>query len=114
MIENPSDEKSTLALAQIYAENRDFERGLKILSEFKKNYNDSAELHYNYALICSLAGDLGTAYRETNLLLEKNPDNSDYQLLFGRLLVWLNRDLITAQNHLENFLNQNPESFKTK
>jgi len=109
--ENPSDENSTIELAQIYSGKKDFERGLNLLSNFRDTYNATDKLLYNYALISSWAGDLQTAYLETIHLLNNDPDNFDYQLLLGKLLVWLNKDLIRAQNYLENVLHQNPNNY---
>jgi len=109
--ENPSDEKSTIELAHIYAGKKEFERGLNILSDYIEAYYASDNLHYNYALISSWAGDLQTAYLETIHLLNIDPGNIDYQLLLGKLSVWLNKDLIRAQNYLENVLNQNPNNY---
>lgn len=109
--ENPSDEKSTIELAHIYSDKKEFERGLNLLLDFKQTYTASNNLLYNYALISSWSGDLQTAYLEIIRLLDKNPDNTDYQLLSAKLLIWLNKDLTRAQNYLENVLNQKPNSY---
>ena len=106
--ENPSDEKSTIELAHIYAEKEDFERGLNLLSDFKDNYPVSDNFLYNYALISSWAGDLRKAYIVINQLVNKNPDETDYQLLCGKLSVWLNKDLDKAEDYLEDVLNEEP------
>ena len=81
------------------------------MSNFKENYSPSEKLLYNYAIISSWAGDLQTSYSETNKLLNKNPDNTDYQLLLGKLLVWMNKDLNKAQAYLEYVLSKNPDEY---
>ncbi|MBT8377616.1 MAG: tetratricopeptide repeat protein [Ignavibacteria bacterium] len=109
--ENLSDEKSTIELAHIYAEKKDFEKSLKLLSDFKGNFSPSTNLIYNYAQISSWAGDFNTAFSETTQLLSQYPDNIDYQLLFGKLLVWLNKDLDEAQKYLENVIKKYPNNY---
>jgi tetratricopeptide (TPR) repeat protein len=108
--ENPSDEKSVIELAHIFARKKDFEGALNLLSEYKAKYFGSENILYNYALISSWSGDLEIAYRETEKLLNGNPDNVDYKMLFGQLSVWLNKDLSTAQQYLENVLYQKPSN----
>ncbi len=109
--ETPSDEKVVLELADIYAQKKNFEKALIILSHYKENYSPSEKLLYNYAIISSWAGDLQTSYSETNKLLNKNPDNTNYQLLLGKLLVWMNKDLNKAQTYLEYVLSKNPNEY---
>jgi len=109
--EYPSDEYKTVQLANIYAEQRDFERAINLLESFNRKYSFSEPVLYNLALIRSRAGDLSTAQSHIKNLLELNPANLKYQLLYGQLSVWLGRDLPTAQIYLENNLPLSEDNF---
>lgn len=111
LIENPSDEKNTIELAHIYAEQKHFDRALTLMNGFKEKYSSGEPVLYTLALINSWAGNLNTAYNNCKSLLDINPANLDYQLLYGQLSVWLDKNLETAQVYLENVLRQSPDNF---
>jgi tetratricopeptide (TPR) repeat protein len=102
--EHPWDENKTIQLANIYAEQKDFESAINLLESFNQKYVFSEPVLYNLALIKSRAGDLSSAHSYIKNLLELNPANLNYQLLYGQFSVWLGRDLPTAQIYLENNL----------
>jgi len=63
---------------------------------------------FRYAQHCAWYGNLDTARAVLAALLVSDPENIDYQLLLGQVLVWSNKDLKMAQSYLENVHNHSP------
>ena len=108
---HPLDKKSNLELAQILAEKKDYDSSLVVLNKLLNAYPSDEEVLYKYAIVCLASGDLSTAYEKAEILINKNPDNKDYQLLFGQLSTWLNIDPMKAQLNLEKVLSKEPSNY---
>jgi Flp pilus assembly protein TadD len=107
---NPLDKKSNLELAQIFADKKEYDSSQLVLTNLLKEYPSNEEVLYKYALLCLASGDLSTAYEKSEILLNKNPENKDYQLLFGQLSTWLNINPPKAQLTLEKVLSKEPSN----
>jgi tetratricopeptide (TPR) repeat protein len=108
---NPFDKKSNLELAQILAEKKEYDSSQLIFSKLLKEYPYDEEVLYKYALVCLASGDLNTAYENAEILINKNPDNKNYQLLFGQISTWLNKDPESAKFYLEKVLSKEPSNY---
>ena len=108
---HPLDKKSNLELAQILAEKKDYDSSLVVFNKLLNAYPSDEEILYKYAIVCLASGDLSTAYEKAEILINKNPDNKDYQLLFGQLSTWLNIDPMKAQLNLEKVLSKEPSNY---
>ena len=108
---NPLDKKTNLELSQILAEKKEYDSSLVILSKLSEKYPDDEEVLYKYALICLAAGNLAESFEKADLLININPDNKDYQLLFGQLSTWLNSDPMISQFYLEKVLSKEPSNY---
>lgn len=107
----PLDKKLNLELAQILAEKKEYDSSKTVLAKLISEYPSDEELLYKYAIVSLASGDLNTSYKKAATLLNKNPDNKDYQLLFGQLSVWLNKDVDTAKIYLNKVLNKDPVNY---
>ncbi|MDZ7623353.1 MAG: tetratricopeptide repeat protein [Ignavibacteriaceae bacterium] len=108
---NPNDKKNNLELAQILAEKKEYDSSQVVLSNLLKEYPSDEEVLYKYTLVCLASGDLNTAYENAEILINKNPDNKNYQLLFGQILTWSDKDPETAKFYLEKVLSKEPSNY---
>ncbi|NWG27656.1 MAG: tetratricopeptide repeat protein [Ignavibacteriaceae bacterium] len=107
----PLDKKLNLELAQLLAEKKEYDSSQTVLTKLINEYPSNEELLYKYAIVSLASGDLNTAYEKTGMLINKNPDNKNYQLLFGQLSVWLNKDVDTAKIFLNKVLSKDPANY---
>ncbi|HSW53457.1 MAG TPA: tetratricopeptide repeat protein [Ignavibacteriaceae bacterium] len=108
---NPLDKKLNLELAQIFAEKKEYDSSQAIFSKLLNEYPSDEEVLYKFALVCLASGDLNTAYENAEILINKNPDNKNYQLLFGQISTWLNNDPESAKFYLETVLSKEPSNY---
>jgi tetratricopeptide (TPR) repeat protein len=109
--ENPIDKNSVLGLADLYSGKKELDSALIILNNYLMIFPNNNEVLYKHALISSWAGNLTTAYKCTERLIQVNPENPDYQLLFGQLSTWLEKDPKLAQYYLEKVAAKDPLNY---
>lgn len=73
--------------------------------------NDTALL-YKYAQIVAWNRDFIKAKDQMDILLQKDPNNLEYQLFRGELSVWLGQDLDKAKVYLENVVSKEPNKIE--
>lgn len=107
----PVDKKLNLELAQLLAEKKEYDSSQTVFAKLINEYPSDEELLYKYTLVCLASGDINTAYDNAEILINKNPDNKNYQLLFGQILTWSDKDPETAKFYLEKFLSKEPSNY---
>jgi tetratricopeptide (TPR) repeat protein len=108
---NPLDKKLNLELAQIFTEKKEYDSSQAIFSKLLKEYPSDEEVLYKFVRVCLASGDLNTAYENVETLINKNPDNKNYQLLFGQISTWLNNDPKSSKFYLEKVLSKEPSNY---
>jgi Flp pilus assembly protein TadD len=108
---NPHDKKLNLELAQTFAEKKEYDSSKVILSKLLEEYPSDEEILYKSALVCLASGDLNVAYEKAEILITKDPDNKNYQLLFGQISTWSNKDPELAEFYLEKVLSKEPSNY---
>jgi tetratricopeptide (TPR) repeat protein len=109
---NPSDKDAVTRLAVHYAGKQDYENAIKVLSAYLKNKpeKEEADLRFMYARYAAWDYRFRDALDQLDILLKYYPDNTDYQLLRGQVLVWTDQDLNNADFYLNEVLKKSPDN----
>lgn len=87
-------------LAQYYSHREEHLKAISLLNGYLAAHPDDNEIRYQKVLVLSGINDLKAARAELEILLNRDPSNSNYQLLYGQVLVWLNEDIDVAYKYL--------------
>ncbi len=109
---DPTDAKIVMRLTTYYNNIGSHENAIKVMARYFDGVSLEADptMAFRYAQHCAWYGNLDTARDVLETLLVTDPNNIDYQLLLGQVLVWSNNDLDAAQNYLENVHNHLPRN----
>lgn len=108
---NPGDREAVKNLASAYAELGDYDEALEVLDKyFEATSSFDKELNYRYAQYATWNYDYEKALNQLNTLLQKDPSNLDYQLLYAQISVWTVSDLNTAIEYFQNVLRKEPNN----
>jgi Tfp pilus assembly protein PilF len=96
---NPNDKASIIKITDYYDFIQDYPSAIEVLTTYLDNHPDEKDtaLRYRLARLCAWGKDWDKSYQTINKLLEEHPDNIDYQLLKGQILIWIPRDTVTAK-----------------
>lgn len=70
------------------------------------------DLRFRFAQLAAWERDFTTALEQVNYVLAEKPNNLEYQLFKGQVLVWTSSEPSTAKNLLENVFNSDPKNFQ--
>lgn len=107
----PTDPNLVLELGKYYSYKKNYSDAIDIYDEYLSINPDDNEIRYQKTLVYSQLGNLSAAREEIEILLNNDPTNDDYQLLYGQVLVWQNDDLDVAYKNLHTVLKQDPDNF---
>jgi tetratricopeptide (TPR) repeat protein len=107
---NPNDRKTVLELGKYYSSREQYAKAIRLYDDYLLNYYSDFEVRYQKVRLLSQAGNLDDARNEMEVILNQAPNNKNYQLLYGQLLVWLDEDLDVAEENLNNVLNNDPRN----
>ncbi len=110
---NPRNTKALLALVQYYENLQDYDSALELLRQYFERYPKSRNyaLKFRYAKLAAWNRDFDLAGQLLDELIEKKPNNLDYKLLRGQILVWTNQDIDLAREYLSEVLKKRPNDF---
>lgn len=96
---NPNDKASVLKITDYYDFIQDYPSAIAALDTFIVNHpkDKDAAIRYKLARLAAWGKEWDKAYSTINKLLDEKPDNIDYQLLKGQILIWIPRDTVTAK-----------------
>jgi len=109
---NPDDGKTLLELVKYLSYQEEYRAALQLLEEYLIRFPNDDDARYQYALISSWNKDLLTAKEQVGILLNSSSGNSNYNLLFAQLSVWMNEDLKEAEISLKKVLENDPDNFQ--
>ena len=97
--QNPGDKASVLKIIDYYDFIQDYTSAISTLDAYLEGHpNDKDQaIRYRLARMAAWGKEWDKSYQVINKLLEDSPDNLDYQLLKGQILIWIPRDTVTAQ-----------------
>jgi tetratricopeptide (TPR) repeat protein len=105
---DPNDRKTILALGKYYSFRNQYAKAIKRYDDYLLNNYSDYEVRYQKARLLSQAGNLDDARNEMEVVLNQAPNNKNYKLLHGQLLVWLDEDLDVAEKNINDVLSKNP------
>lgn len=101
---DPTDKNAVIKLAEAYSNLLLFDNAIEVISEYLEFIPEDQDLdiRFLYAKYCAWNYEWENAISQLNKLLKFDPDNLDYQLLYGQIGVWTVLDLEKAEEYLLN------------
>ncbi len=107
---NPNDRETLLKLVEFYSLQMAYFKAINKLNDYLEKNKDDEEVRYQKARLYSQMGEINTALAEMEIMITNAPDSTDYHLLYGQLLVWMNSDLDKADESLKLVLIDEPKN----
>jgi tetratricopeptide (TPR) repeat protein len=110
LTDRPDNRAAILRIADYYGEVGNYQEALGYLSRYLAGLPDSAatDVRFRYARYAAWGKQFDGALAVLNMLLKSSPGNSEYQLLYGQITVWAERDLDQGIRYLNNVLRRSP------
>jgi tetratricopeptide (TPR) repeat protein len=101
---DPTDKNAVIKLAEAYSNLLLFDSAIEVISEYLEFIPEDQDLdiRFLFAKYCAWNYEWEKAISQLNKLLKYDPDNLDYQLLYGQIGVWTVLDLEKAEEYLLN------------
>lgn len=121
---NPNDKASINKITDYYDFMQDYTAAVSMLEAYIENHPNEKDpaMRYKLARLAAWGKNWDKAFPAVNQLLEDYPDNLDYQLLKGQILIWVPRDTVTAKAYqvdsntvrtlLSNVLEKRPDNIE--
>jgi tetratricopeptide (TPR) repeat protein len=108
--EDSTNAEAIRTIAENYSFMKKYDKAAKLLNNYFEKVERDPETRYLLSQIYFYDNKYDSAYQNINIVLENEPDNIDYNLLAGKLGVWLNADLQKAKERLEYVVNEEPNN----
>ncbi len=110
--DNRSDREIMEKLTVYYNNLGLFQNSINVMKTYFKNVpiESDPKMAFRYAQHCAWYGKPDEAENILKMLLKRDPNNLDYQLLLGQVFVWEGKDLDMAREYLENVHNRIPRN----
>lgn len=111
---NPSDKDALVKYAEFCVNLERFDEALLAYENYFNLNPDEQDknLRFRYAQLSAWNKSFMVANEQINILLQKEPDNTKFQLLASQLYVWQGTDFEKAKEYLTNVLNKEPNNFE--
>ncbi len=109
---NPADRKKIIELGKYYSFLKEYDNEVDLYDKYLNVYSADTEIRYLKAQALTWKGDLFKAKDELKNVLNSDPSNKKYQLLYGQVLVWMNKDLDVAETNLKSVLKKEPNNLQ--
>lgn len=95
----PNDKATVMRLTDYYDYMQDYIAAVSTIDSYlERNPNEKdPAVYYKLARMAAWGRDFNKAYPAVNKLLEDYPDNLDYQLLKGQIMIWVPRDTVSQK-----------------
>lgn len=107
---NPGDRKSVLELANYFVMNNNIDSAEYVYSTYLNINPKDDDVRFELARKLSWFKEFDKAKKHADVLLEKNPDKAEYQLLRGQIAVWTNNEPELAYRLLNKVLNKDSKN----
>lgn len=107
---NPNNREVLLKLVNYYSLYGDNIKAINKINKYLESNKADEQIRYQKARLYSQLGELNSARDEMEILITDFPNNNDYRLFYGQLLVWMNTDLPKADKNLKLLLSEKPEN----
>lgn len=109
---NPANKVAALSLSENYARQYDYDMAIQILQKYfeaaPNEKND--DVRFRLAQYSAWNKNWDISLEQLTILLQKDPNNIEYQFLRGQLAVWTQTDLDLADTYLNNYYSLNPNN----
>ena len=109
---NPGDRNSVLELANYFVLNSNIDSAYNVYSNYLNINPVDDEVRYELARKLSWFKEFDKAKKHSDVLLERNPDKNEYQLLRAQLAVWTNTDPDLAYALLDKVLKKDSKNMQ--
>lgn len=103
-----------LRLTYFHNQNGDHDAALEALASARENFSDDIEVAQELANAYLLMGDVDNALIVVRELIERNPDNAQYRLVFGTQIYQLVLDMGDELREKYSSLNDNTRELRTE
>jgi len=107
---NPGDRKSVFELANYFVMNNNIDSAEYVYSTYLNINPKDDDVRFELARKLSWFKEFDKAKKHADVLLEKNPDKAEYQLLRGQIAVWTNNEPELAYRLLNKVLNKDSKN----
>lgn len=107
---NPGDRKSVLELANYFVMNNNIDSAEYVYSTYLNINPKDDDVRFELARKLSWFKEFDKAKKHADVLLERNPDKAEYQLLRGQISVWTNNEPELAYTLLNKVLNKDSKN----
>jgi len=108
----PSDKDASIRLANYYSNLRNYDSAVVILRNYLATKPKGDDSNVRFSIAKNLAWNFQSeeAIEELNILLSRQPENLDYQVLRALIAVWTVQDHDLALKYLSNIESKDPEN----
>ena len=107
---NPGDRKSVLELANYFTIKNNIDSAEYVYQNYLNINSNDDEVRYELARKLSWFKEFEKAKKHANILLERNPSKTEYQLLRGQIAVWTNTESDLGTELLNKVLAKDPNN----
>ncbi|MHC1739101.1 MAG: tetratricopeptide repeat protein [Ignavibacteriaceae bacterium] len=111
---DPNNKEDLVKLTSYYNKLTMFEEASGVFTKyFENNPNEEdLDLRYRFAETSAWNRNFDMAAEQSNIILEKDPENLKYQLLSAQLSAWTEIDVDRGKQLVENILAKEPKNFQ--
>ncbi|NWF50726.1 MAG: tetratricopeptide repeat protein [Ignavibacteriaceae bacterium] len=109
---SPGNREAIMELGKYYSYSNQLDRSTDLFEKYLNDHPEDNEVRFQLALHSAWRNDYCKAMNECDLLLEKDPQNKNYQLLRGQLGVWLNDNLDYSEQLLNSVVSKDPQNLQ--
>ena len=107
---DPDNLEALKNLARYYSYQGEFISSKEMYEKYLNLKPGDSDERFGYAQLLTWNNELCLAKDEADILLIKNPDKTDYQLLRANIGLWLDEDLEISRNLFEKILSKQPDN----
>jgi Flp pilus assembly protein TadD len=109
---NSNDKDAVTRLAVHYAGTQDYDKAVYVLATFlsRQEPKEAADLRFMYARYAAWDYRFRESTEQLDILLKYDPDNTEYQLLRGQVLLWTDQELNRADYYFNEVLRKTPNN----
>ncbi len=109
---NPADKEKILELGRYYSNLGKYNDAINLYNNYLNTISDDDDIRYRKAQALAWNKQLNNARNDLEVLLSHQPGNTDYQLLNGQVLLWMNEDLDEAEKNFNAVLEKDPKNLQ--
>ena len=110
LISDPNNIETLLQLAKYYSYLREYNSSEQMYERYLKLKPEDLDVRFNYAQLLSWNNELFLAKDEADILLAKNPEKTEYQLLNANIGFWMDENLDRSKLLYEKVIKKQPDN----